>query len=283
MVVFDRGEIMQRQTNGPRRARVGLIALLLCGCLYHAASAAEYIFRIEPANAADRTSEIYAPLMAYLKKATGADFKLDPVKNYHNYWRDVTAGTKTDFAFDEAHLADYRIEHAHFEPLVHAAEPTSYTLVSNIDIGNKGVNGLVGHKIVTMSAPSLGYALLLQFYPNPVLQPDIVSTATSWRDATDRVFNGEGDAAMIPTSLKDTFPNLPPVKTSREFPGQCLTASPDVPADIREKVKDALLKLDPDSDAAKLLFELGVTKFVPATAAEYAGAEQALKNFIGYK
>lgn len=274
---------MQRPTTRLRHARAVFCALLLCSLFHNAAYCAEYVFRLEPANPADRTEEIYAPLMVYLKKATGADFKLEAVKNYHNYWRDVTSGAKTDFAFDEAHLADYRIQHAHFEPLVHVVEPTSYTLVSNIDLDKKGINGLVGHKIVTMSAPSLGYATLLQFYPNPVLQPDIVSTATSWRDATDRVFGGEADAAIIPTSLKDTFPNLTPVKTSREYPGQCLTASPDVPADIREKVKDALLKLDPDSDAAKLLFELGVTKFVPATAGEYAGAEQALKNFIGYK
>ena len=274
---------MQTRTIGLRRARAGLGALLLCAIFHNVANAAEYIFRIEPARPAERTAEIYAPLMTYLKQVTGADFKLETATNYHNYWRDMTAGAKTDFAFDEAHLADYRIEHAHFEPLVHAAESSSYTLVSNIDLDKKGVNGLVGHKIVTMSAPSFGYAILLQFYPNPVLQPDIVSTATSWNDATDRVFNGEGDAAMIPTSLKDTFPNLTPVKTSREYPGQCLTASSDVPADVREKVKDALLKLNPDSDAAKLLFELGVTKFVPASAAEYAGAEQMLKNFIGYK
>jgi ABC-type phosphate/phosphonate transport system substrate-binding protein len=274
---------MNKQTVGWRRARFGLGAALLWGIFHNATYAAEYTFRIEPADPAERTSEIYAPMMAYLKKATGADFKLETAKNYHNYWRDLLAGVKTDFAFDEAHLADYRIQHTHFEPLVRTAEATSYTLVSNIDLEKKGINGLVGHKIVTMSAPSLGYAILLQFYPNPVLQPDIVSTATSWRDATDRVFGGEADAAIIPTALKETFPNLTPVKTSREFPGQCLTASPDVPADIREKVKDALLKLDPDSDAAKLLFELGVTKFVPATAAEYAGSEQTLKNFIGYK
>jgi ABC-type phosphate/phosphonate transport system substrate-binding protein len=257
---------------------------LLVGCFFHdMTSAAEYTVRIEPTNPPDRIVEIYAPMMAYLKQATGADFKIEASKNYHNYWRDVLSGVKTDFAFDEAHLASYRIQHAKFEPLVHAAEPTSYTLVSNIDIDKKGVNGLVGHKIVSMSAPSLGYAILLEFYPNPVLQPDIVSTATSWQDATDRVFGGEADAAMIPTGLKDQYPNLIPVKTSREFAGRCLSASPDVPADIKEKVKDALLKLDPDSDAAKLLFELGVTKFVPATAAEYANAEQTLKNFIGYK
>ncbi|HST26811.1 MAG TPA: PhnD/SsuA/transferrin family substrate-binding protein [Rudaea sp.] len=266
--------------NIPRRLALTLAFAIGVG---GTASAADYTFRIEPAYPADRVAEIYAPLMTYLNKATGQHFTLVTTRNYHFYWRDIQNSVKTDFAFDEAHVADYRIEKRHFEPLVHTAEPTSYTLVSNIDIGNKGLQGLVGHTIVTMGAPSLGYSMLLEFYPNPILQPDIATTATSWRDATDRVFGGEADAAMIPTWLKDQYPNLTPVKTSRSFPGQCITASPDVPADLREKVKDALLKLDTDADAAKLLFELGVTKFVPATAKEYAGDEQVLKNFIGYK
>lgn len=259
------------------------LAMAVCAGNAGTASAADYTFRIEPAYPADRVAEIYAPLMTYLNKATGQHFTLVTTRNYHFYWRDIQNSAKTDFAFDEAHIADYRIEKRHFEPLVHTAEPTSYTLVSNIDLGNKGLQGLVGHTIVTMGAPSLGYALLLEFYPNPILQPDIATTATSWRDATDRVFAGEADAAMIPTWLKEQYPNLTPVKTSREFPGQCITASPDVPADLREKVKDALLKLDTDADASKLLFELGVTKFVPATAKEYAGDEQSLKSFIGYQ
>ena len=81
-------------------------------------------------------------------------------------------------------------------------------------IGKKSSEALVGHSIVTMPAPSLGYALLVEFYPNPVMQPDIMSTATSWHDAVDRVFANEVDAAIIPTALKNQYPNLTPVKTS---------------------------------------------------------------------
>ncbi|MDR3386237.1 MAG: PhnD/SsuA/transferrin family substrate-binding protein [Rudaea sp.] len=245
--------------------------------------AADYTFDVEPAYPTERINEIYKPLMTYLNKATGEHFTLVTARNYHFYWRDIQAGAKADFAFDEAHLTDYRIQHGHYEPLVHTAEPTSYTLVTNVEIGNKGVAGLVGHSIVTMPAPSLGYTLLLEFYPNPVLQPDIRSSAASSRDAVDSVFAGEADAAMIPTWLKEQYPNLTPVKTSRQFAGQCVSAAPTVPDDVKAKVKDALLKLDADQDTAKLLFELGVTKFVPATAKDYAGSEQMLKNYFGYK
>ena len=70
------------------------------------------------------------------------------------------------------------------------------------------------------------------------------------------------------------------MKTSRQYAGQCISAAPDVPADVKDKVRDALLKLDTDADASKLLFELGVSKFVAATAKEYDGADAALKPFI---
>ena len=267
----------------PRRGVLLTLTIAAGAFLDNAAYAAKYTFRIEPAYPPERLQEIYKPLMAYLSKATGQQFVIDPIRNYHFYWRDVQNGVKTDFAFDEAHLTDFRIQNAHFEPLVRTSEATSYTLVSNVDIGNKGLGGLVGHSIVTMQAPSLGYSVLVEFYPNPVSQPDIVSTAVSWRDAVGRMFAGEANGAIIPTQLKDQYPNLKAVKASRQFAGQCISASPDVPADIKGKVRDALLKLDADADATKLLFELGVTKFVPATAKEYEGAEQMLKPFSALK
>lgn len=268
----------------PRRRAAFLILFgTTIGIAANAAFAADYTFNVEPAYRPERIEEIYKPLMVYLDKATGQHFTLVTARNYHFYWRDIQTGAKAGFAFDEAHLTDYRIQHGRYEPLVRTAEPTSYTLVTNIDLGNKGVTGLVGHTIVTMAAPSLGYALLLEFYPNPVLQPDIRSSAAAWTDAVDSVFAGEADAAMIPTRLKDQYPNLTPVKTSRQFAGQCVSAAAEVPAEVKEKVRDALLKLDADKDNAKLLFELGVTKFVPATAKDYTGNEQILKSYVSSK
>lgn len=244
--------------------------------------AATYTFAVEPSYRPERAAEVYKPLIDYLDKATGERFQLVTSRNYHFYWRDIRTTTKTSFAFDEAHLADYRIVHEQYVPLVHAAEPTSYSLVTaDAELGRKGVAGLVGHSIITMPSPSLGYVLLLELYPNPVSQPDIRSNAGAWRDATDAVF-GDDDAAMIPTWLKSQYPNLVPVKTTRQFAGPCVTAAPDVPDAVKDKVRDALLKLDSDEKTATVLIELGLTKFVPATAKDYAGAEKLLKSYIGY-
>ena len=247
------------------------------------AAAATYSFTVEPSYRPERTAEIYKPLLDYLDKATGQHFNLVTSRNYHFYWRDIHSTTKTDFAFDEAHIADYRIVNENYVPLARAAEATSYTLVtSDPDMGKKGPQGLVGHSIITMPSPSLGYVLLLELYSNPVSQPDIRSTAAAWRDAIDSVFGGDVDAAIIPTWLKSQYPNLVAVKTTRQFAGPCVSAAAEVPDDVKQKVKDALLKLDTDEAAAKVLIEVGVSKFVPATAKDYAGSEKLLKSYLGY-
>jgi len=269
--------------NSRTRNRNRLALCLLCGVVANGAFAADYTFTVEPDYTPDRVQEAYKPLMDYLGKTTGEHFTLVTARNYHFYFRDMQAGAKVDFAFDEAHFTDYRIKHAQYEPLVRAAEPTSYSLVTNLDVGKAGINALVGHSIATMSAPSLGYSLLVEFYTNPVSQPDIRSSSPSWKDAVDAIFAGDADGAIIPTSLKDQYPNVTVVKTSRQFAGQCITAAPSVPAEIKDKVRAALLKLDTDADAAKLLLDLGISKFVPATAKEYDGAENALKSYFSYK
>jgi len=256
----------------------------LCAAGLAAAPAwADYSFVVEPVYSPQKAAEVYKPLIDYLAKASGEKFTLVTPKNYHFYWRDLRGNEKFDFAFDEAHLADYRIARFQFVPLVRTAERQSYTLVTNVDLEGKGLDALVGRKIVCMGAPSLGYALLLGFYPNPIQQPDIESSAASWRDAVEAVFAGEAEAAMIPTWLKDQYPNLSPVKTSVEFAGAAVLAAPSVPEAVRSKVAEALLKLDQDPTLSNLLLELGISKFVPAKADEYKGAESMLKSFYGYQ
>ncbi|UXI66696.1 phosphate/phosphite/phosphonate ABC transporter substrate-binding protein [Tahibacter amnicola] len=247
------------------------------------AVAADYTFAVEPIYPPEKATEVYRPLVDYLAKATGERFTLVTPKNYHFYWRDMRQNQKVDFSLDEAHLADYRIARFKYLPLVRTAENQSYTLVTNVDLQDRGLEALVGTKIVCMGAPSLGYALLLGFYPNPIQQPDIESSAASWRDAVEAVFAGEAQAAMIPTWLKDQYPNLTPVKTSREFAGAAISASATVPEDVRSKVTQALLKLDQDPSLSNLLLELGTSKFVPANVTDYTGSETMLKDFYGYQ
>ncbi len=102
------------------------------------AMAANYTVAVEPNYPASQAQEIYKPLLSYLSKSTGHTFTLKTANNYHAYWRDVLANTPTDFTFEEAHFADFRVQRFGFLPLVRVAEPTQFSLLVSPENKDKG-------------------------------------------------------------------------------------------------------------------------------------------------
>ncbi len=262
---------------------IALLGAVIALALVRPANAADYVVTVEPNFPPAQAQEIYKPLLDYLGKATGQRFILKASPNYHVYWRDMRSAAPTDFALEEAHFTDYRVNRQRFTPLVRSSEPTRFVLLADPDIASKGANYLIGRRIVSMSAPSMGYLLLGELYKNPISQPEIQSVAASWKDGVEMVFASETDAAMVPGYIAKDYPNLVPVATSRDFMGRALSAGPTVPADVRKKVSDAMLRLNRDPSLNDVLINLGATQFVPTNAAEYAGNERLLREVFGYK
>jgi len=256
--------------------------LVLCAAMSQSVAAAEFKIGIEPAYPKDQAEEIYKPLLDYLTKSTGHTFVLVVPRNYHFLWRDLRKNAPLDFTFEEAHFVDYRVQRQGFEPLARTVEPTNYTLLTQPEFAEKGLNGLVGRRIACMPSPSLGFALVAEMFKNPVAQPDIRSEAASWKDGVEMVFAGEADAAMVQTYIADLYPNLVSLGKTRDFPGRAMSAAGSLDPAVKQAVKDALLKLHEDETLFDVLTEIGASKFEPATAAEYAGAEQMLSGFFGY-
>lgn len=258
-------------------------ALMICSALvFNGAVAADLKFAVEPTYTQERAAEVYGPLLSYLNKSTGHNFELVTARNYHFYWSDLRSRSDIDFAMEEAHFVDYRAQNFGYQPLVRTAESSSYSLLTMDPLEGDPLRGLVARRVVCMPAPNLGFAMLLEMYPNPMQQPDVRSAAASWRDAVEIVFAGEADAAMVPTWLQNLYPNLYPVHQTREFPGSAISASPRVDPAIVQQVADALLRLHEDDEMYEVLVELGVSEFIATDANEYAGSEAMLKPFYGY-
>lgn len=259
------------------------LAALVFSLIAAPAMAAEYTLAVEPNYPPAQAQLVYKPLLDYLSRSTGHRFVLKAATNYHVYWRDLRSGAKTDFAFEEAHFTDFRIDRLGFTPLVRVAETTRYSLLADAPVAEGGITGLIGYRVVSMPAPSMGYLLLGELYKNPIAQPEILSVAATWRDGIDMAFNQETEAAMVPNYIATLYPNLVVVSESREFPGRALSAGGTVPADVRKAVSEAMLKLHQDDSLYEVLVELGTSQFVVATAAEYAGSERLLRGVFGYK
>lgn len=247
------------------------------------ARAADLKLMVEPFYTPDRAAEVYQPLIAYISSATGHKIELLTPRNYHFFWRDVRQNVAVDLMIAEPPITDFRIQRFGAVPLVRTAEPTSYTLLAGDTLENPSLEALYGRNIVTMPSPSLGFALLLEFFPNPVSQPNILSSASSWRDGVEIVFAGEADATIVPTWLQAQYPNLVPIRTSREFPGIALSASAGLDPQVAADIKAALLKLHEDPSVYEVLNELGITRFEEASPAEYRGADQMLREFYGFQ
>ena len=262
--------------------RVGFLTGLLLMLASAQAVAATYTLTVEPNYPPAQAQEVYKPLLAYLSKSTGQTFVLKIAPNYHVHWRDMRGKSKVDFTFEEAHFTDYRAKRQRMIPLVRVVEPTKYTLLISDEMASGGAQGLIGHRITSMSSPSLGYLLLGETYRNPIAQPEILSFAANLKDGVEMIFSGESDGAMVPSYIADQFSNLQPAMVTRELPGRALSAHETVPADIRNKVKTAMLKLHLDNNLFDIISELGTEKFVPTNAATYAGSESVLTAAYGY-
>jgi ABC-type phosphate/phosphonate transport system substrate-binding protein len=267
-----------------RLALRGCAAVVMAAaCAAAPLRAAEFTLAVEPTYPPDQQVAVFKPLIDYLNTHSGHHFTLVTTRNFQFFWRNIRQGVPVDFMFAEAHFTDYQAKRAGFEPLVKTAERSSYTVLATETVAQRGINSLIGYGVVTMPSPSLGFALLTEIFPDPIRQPNVMSSAQSWRDGVEMVFSEETDAAIVPTWLKNLYPNLVSMTTTREFPGAAISAGPKVGAADREAVRNTLLKLHEDQSAYAALSELGVSQFIPANAAEYDGNDRLLRSFFGYK
>jgi ABC-type phosphate/phosphonate transport system substrate-binding protein len=264
-----------------RLIKAALPILLLCSAI--PAAAADFTLMVEPSYPPDQVQEVFRPLSEYLTRATGHRFNVVSPRNYHFYWRDLRRDVEADFVFEEAHFTEYRHRRFGFTPLARKLESTTYALLASPEHGDDGLDGMVGRRIATMPSPSLGFALLAEFFKNPVSQPEFRSEASSWRDGVEMVFSGDAEGAMVPEHIARQYPNLIEVRRSRPFLGTTVSASPAVPDDVRRAVRDALLQMHEDESAYEVLAEIGATGFEAADIDEYRGAEDVLRGFFGYK
>jgi ABC-type phosphate/phosphonate transport system substrate-binding protein len=245
--------------------------------------AAEYRFSVEPEYPPAQAEEIYAPLIDYLSRSTGHTFRLVVPRNYHLLWRDMRKGTEVDFVFEDAHFTDFRMQRFGFVPVARVATQTAFSLIALDDVAARGLEGLVGYRIISMPSPSLGYAALGGFYPNPISQPEVQSVAASWRDGVEMVFAGEAEAAMVPNYIAELYPNLTLMQQSQSFPARAVSAAASVPEDVRQAVRDALLRMHEDDSLYSALNEIGVVRFEPVDPSDYRGRQSMLRGFFGYE
>lgn len=240
-----------------------------------------YTLSIQPILPKAMIVKAYQPLADYLSNETGQTIKLKAHSNFLTYWSSMRKGKGFDLVLDAAHFTDYRIQKKGYEVLAKLPDSVSFSLVTHEDDLIFDTDELVLKKVATMISPSAGALRLLALFPDPMHQPQIVY-ATDSLDAVQRVLDHKAFAAIIPSALVSNFEMLNTVMTTQSMPHMGFSASPTVPADVRNSIRDALLSASKTPQGRAMLNKLNFSSFNPATAQTYQGFSALLKNVMGY-
>lgn len=257
-----------------------LLAMLTLCATTAPAAAAELSLAVHPVLPQQRTMEVYQPLADYLSKATGQKIKVVTSTNFLTHWQMMKRGTY-DLILDGPHFTDYRIKKMGYTVLAKLPDVVSYTLVANEEQMVLEPVELVGKTIATTPSPAVGALRLVELYPNPLRQPVIVETPDSVA-AAELAVQGKVAAAMIPAPLVGRFPSLTTVTTTEQIPSPAISASPAVPAELQQALRQALLDATKNPDGRKALEALDTPALEPADSQSVHGLERLLEGMWGY-
>ena len=261
-----------------------LFIFLTTALSYSAESqAAEYTLAIQPILPQEELKKNFQPLADYLSKETGHSITITTQRNFLFYWTKMRKGKKGfDLVLDAAHFTDYRIKAQGYTVLAKLPDTVSFSIVTHEDNFIMDEEELIGLRVATMPSPSLGSLRLEELFTNPMRIP-IYIWETNTTVAVEKIIAGKIDAAIIPTRLASTYDNLNIVLTTEPVPHMGLSASPTVPADVAEKIRQSLVNANTTESGKKMLALLKVDNFEPATSETYDSYSGLLKEVFGYK
>ena len=246
-------------------------------------SAAKYSLAIQPILPQAELKKRFQPLADYLSQETGQTIVITTQRNFLFYWTKMRKNKKGfDLVLDAAHFTDYRVKTQGYTVLAKFPDTVSFSIVTSEDNFILDQEELIGLRVATMPSPSLGALRLEELFPNPVRTPLYIWERNT-SVAVEKIVSGKIDAAIIPTRLASTYDNLNIVLTTEPVPHMALSASPDVPTEIAEKIRQALLNANTKENGKKMLAKLKTDNFEAASSETYDGYANLLKDVFGYK
>ena len=245
----------------------------------------DLVFIIQPILNEEQTQRAYQPLADYLGKIAGKRVVIRTLPNFVAYWEVMRQSNGYDLVLDAAHFTDYRAKKLGFKVLAKIPDTVSYSLIVGSGALVIDPIELIGKTVATPGAPSVGAARLNAMYPNPVRQPVIVDSGTA-EESIQMLLKNKVQAAMVPTPLVSQQMaqggGISVVTTTEPIPHIALSAAPRLNAELREKIRAAVVNAPNTEDGRKMLKGINFERFDPANEQIYAGQGTLLKEYWGY-
>jgi phosphonate transport system substrate-binding protein len=240
---------------------------------------------VQPILSEQQTKKAFQPLADYLGKAASITCVVRTSPNFLAYWDGVRKGGVYDLVLDAAHFTDYRVQKQGWEILAKIPDTVSNSLIVSDQNPVIDASELIAKRIATLGVPSIGAARLNALFPNPSRQPITVEVESA-EAGMALLRAGKVEAAMLPTPFVSQQMaqgvGISVVLTTEPIPHIALSASPQLPAATRDRIRQALLAADKTPEGREMLKAIGFERFDPASSAIYAGQSKTLKDYWGF-
>ena len=264
------------QAAGPIRA-LAFLACIACG----AANAEQLNLVVQSQSHGRDTRAAFAPLTEYLSEASGHRLVLQVPDSALAHWQAMRRREGYDLVLDEGHFTDYRVGRLDYQVLARVAGTSSLSVVTGPATVFVEPDELHGEPVASPPPPSLAALRLAELFPDPIRAPILVEVE-SYEEGIRRLLRGEVAAAVIPSHMLRTHPQLNVVLSTEQEPGMALSAAPTVPAETREVIRRAFLAAADIDAGRRALARAGLAGFEPASAELYEGQGRLLRGTWGY-
>jgi phosphonate transport system substrate-binding protein len=265
-------------------------ALIAFGSLSHA----QQVFRVTtiPEEAATEQVRKFTPLAAYLEKKLGMKVEFTPVSDYPAAV-EALVNKKVELVWfgGFTHVQAQLRSGGKIVPIAQREEDTKFqsVFIAKTDSGIKALADLKGKQISFGSQSSTsGHLMPRHFLLQAQLNPEKDFKRIAYSGAHDAtiasVVSGKVDAAALDITVWRKFVGENKVDTKAvnvfyttpTFFNYNWSVHADLPADLRERVKKALLDLDPATPEGKEILQLNrATRYIPTSPENYKGLESA--------
>ena len=272
-----------------------LKALLTCALVtFGAISHAQQVFRVTtiPEEAATEQVRKFTPLAAYLEKRLGMKVEFTPVTDYPAAV-EALVNRRVDLVWfgGFTHVQAQLRSGGKIVPIAQREEDTKFqsVFIAKTDSGIKTLADLKGKQISFGSQSSTsGHLMPRHFLLQAQLNPEKDFRRIAYSGAHDAtiasVVSGKVDAAALDITVWRKFVGENKVDTKAvnvfyttpTFFNYNWSMHVDTAAELRERVKKALLDLDPATPEGKEILQLNrATRYIPTTPENYKGLESA--------
>lgn len=252
-----------------------------------------YRFGFDLRSSPQEDSRQYQPLLDYLEKKTGLKFSLVFVRSDKPVAEQIAAGT-IDFAAAGAVTAIRTMRNGSADPLVLGVSSTGATMYRSAIVvptksQSRNLGDLKGSRLALGAESStqgnLIPRLMLMDARMTLADFAAVTYTGSHKNCADAVIEGKADACGMQDSMAErlaTENKLKILQFSAEYPSSGVIAATHVPAEIRNKVKQALLEFEPEGRDSQALYHWDRTEmpkgFRAARREDYAPLEAGMSS-----